>query len=320
MQRPRLNKFYLFLLALILLTFSFINSSNSSSFKAQAILQKADAKILLRPLKSKSENTKGSIETIISPDPIMVGDTVSVKVIKIKNEREPKVYFNKTKIPVFTLDENWHRGFIPLSANTKAGKYPLEIFYKGQVRKIDLIVNDTKYPLENLTLTKEVAALKASKIEKSLVAKALSTVSSKKLWNGKFILPSLAPKSTVYGVKRRINGHLDPDYFHKGLDFAGKDGSNIRAPEDGEVILAGNQSMGFVVNGNCIFLDHGHGIITAYLHLSKINVNEGDFVKKGQVIGKVGSSGIASGPHLHWGVYVLGMTVDPLFWTSMIIE
>ena len=75
-----------------------------------------------------------------------------------------------------------------------------------------------------------------------------------------------------------------------------------------------------MVNGNCIFLDHGHGVISAYLHLSSLLVKEGDFVNKGQVIGKVGSTGIASGPHLHWGMYVLGKTVDPIGWTSMIID
>ncbi|KAF0200512.1 MAG: lysostaphin, partial [bacterium] len=72
--------------------------------------------------------------------------------------------------------------------------------------------------------------------------------------------------------------------------------------------------------GNCIFLDHGHGIISAYLHLSSVMVKEGDIVKKGQIIGKVGSTGIASGPHLHWGMYVLGKTVDPLVWVNTAIE
>ena len=260
-------------------------------------------------------------EVIITPKIPHVGDTVVVKIAKDENEKStPKLYFEETKYPVFELSTNWYRSFIPLSANSKPGKYPIEILYKGKIRKIELSVNDTKYLVETLTLPKSVAGLRASKIERELVNKALSIASEKKLWTGKFILPNSHKRSTPYGVKRKINGTFDPDYFHKGLDFAAPLGSNIIAPENSKVILAGQESKGFVVNGNCVFLDHGHGVITGYLHLSKLLVKDGDFVKKGQIIGKVGSSGIASGPHLHWGLYIFGKTVDPLNWLNTSIE
>ena len=261
------------------------------------------------------------IEAIVTPNVASLGDTVSIKIRKGEKENKPpKIFFDKTKVPVFVLSDSWYRTFIPLSADFKPGVYTIEIFYKNQLKKIDLTIKTTEFPLQELTLAKETAALKASRIEKALVAKTLSTQSSKKLWDGKFIYPSLGHHSTIYGVKRRINGVINPGYFHKGLDFAASYGSEIKAAANGKVILAGRTSKGFVVNGNCIFLDHGHGVITGYLHLSKILVKEGDFIKKEQIIGKVGSSGIASGPHLHWGMYVLGKTVDPIKWTSMVIE
>ena len=279
-------------------------------------LSKAAVNHLLRPLHRENE----PIEVIIA-DTVNVGDTVSVKVKKIESEKSsPKVYFDKTKMPVFVLSDDWYRSLIPLSADFKPGKYILEIYYKGHAKKIDLNVTATKYPLQELTLTKEVATLKASRIERALVGKTLAVLSNKKLWSGKFILPSTSPQSTAYGVKRRVNGIINPDYFHKGLDFAAPYGNSIKAPENGKVILVGLEPKGFVVNGNCIFLDHGHGVITGYLHLSKVLVKEGELIKKGQIIGKVGNTGIASGPHLHWGLYVLGKTVDPICWTSMIIE
>lgn len=250
-----------------------------------------------------------------------VGDTVSIKVKKFEQVKgTPKVFFNKSKIPIFYLSDSWYRGLIPLSADFKPGKYQIEVFYHNKVKRTGITVNDTKYPIESLTLPKKVAELKASRIEKLAVGKALSIASDKKLWTSKFILPSNARQSTIYGVKRKINGVLSPSYFHKGLDFASPEGGAINAPENGKVILAGLESKGFIVNGNCIFLDHGHGVITAYLHLKSLLVKEGDFVNKGQIIGKVGSTGIASGPHLHWGMYVLGKTVDPIAWTSMIID
>ena len=296
-MKRRLNKFHLCLL------FSFLLST-FNNFAHCAISQSLDF-----------------IEFSLSPKTVYVGDTLSVKVTKIKDEKQsPKIFFDKTKYPAFSLSGKYYRSLIPLSANFKSGKYVLEIYYKGKVKRADLVVNETTYPLETLTLSKEVAALRASKTERALVGKALSEQSSEKLWSGKFIFPSDAPMSTVYGVKRKTNGVIDPDYFHKGLDFAGSLGSDVVSPENGKVILAGHNSMGFVVNGNCLFIDHGHGVVTGYLHLSSILVKEGDFVKRGQLIGKVGSSGIASGPHLHWGLYVLGKTVDPIKWINTTIE
>lgn len=301
-KQPKLNKFYSnTLVRLILLTFFTCLSLNLSF--------------------NSSFGQAGDFEVILMPQSSNIGDTVQVKIKTTNKDKEtPKVFFDRSKLPVFLIQGDWYRTLIPLSANFKPGVYPLDVFFHGKHKKIDLIVKETKFPIEELTLTKEVAALRASRIEKALVAKALSTKSEKKLWGGKFTYPSLAPKSTIYGVKRRVNGVINPDYFHKGVDFRAKQGSNILAPENGTVILTGYESMNFVVNGNCIFIDHGHAVVSGYLHLSEILVKEGDSVKKGQIIGKVGGTGIASGPHLHWGMYVLGKTVDPLFWTSMTVE
>ena len=264
---------------------------------------------------------KDSFEVVIKPEVASLGDTVSVKIGKLLDEKNsPKIFFDKTKVPVFSLSETWYRTLLPISADYKPGTYSIEIYYKGHARKIALTIKDRKYPLQDLTLPKTVSELKASRIEKDLVGKALSTYSSEKFWSGKFIFPSNGPLSTEYGVKRRINGVINPGYFHKGLDFAAAQGTDIKAPENGKVVLVGLVSKGFVVNGNCIFIDHGHGVISGYLHLSSVLIKEGDFITKGQIIGKVGSTGIASGPHLHWGVYVLGKTVEPLIWTKTIID
>ena len=295
--KPRLNKFHLsILIFFICLAFSELNYCFA---QAPAM----------------------SFEIVIKPEIASLGDTVSVKVQKLPGDKAaPKIFFDKTKVPVFNLSENWYRTLLPISADFKPGVYPVEIFYKGHVKRINLTVKDTKYPLQDLTLSKEVSELKASRIEKELVSRVLNTYSREKFWSGKFIFPSGGPLSTAYGVKRRVNGVINTGYFHKGLDFAAAFGSNIKAPENGRIVLAGLVSRGFVVNGNCIFIDHGHGVISGYLHLSSVLVKEGDFVKKGQIIGKVGSTGIASGPHLHWGVYVLGKTVEPLIWTKTIID
>ena len=76
----------------------------------------------------------------------------------------------------------------------------------------------------------------------------------------------------------------------------------------------GLESQGFRVHGNTIGIDHGQGVTSVFLHLSRIYVKEGDFVKAGQVIGAVGTTGASTGPHLHWGLYVQGESVDPTAW------
>ena len=250
-----------------------------------------------------------------------VGEAVPLKIKKAQNEKNvPKVYFNKTKLALFLLPDSWYRCLIPLSANLKPGEYPIEIYYNSKSKKSNLIVKPTDYPVEEITFTKEVAGIRATKTERNLVGKAINTLSDKKFWSGKFILPNKARTSTIYGVRRKINGILDPDNFHKGLDFAAQEGENVISPEAGKIVLVGLVSMDFAANGNSIFIDHGHGVVSGYLHLSSVLVKEGDIVNKGQIIGKVGSTGIATGPHLHWGLYVLGKTVDPFIWTKKLIE
>jgi murein DD-endopeptidase MepM/ murein hydrolase activator NlpD len=139
-------------------------------------------------------------------------------------------------------------------------------------------------------------------------------VSPEKYWNGKFLRPNNGPTTTGYGVRRYYNGVFAKDYYHRGVDYAGNYGSAIIAPAAGKVALLGRESEGYKVHGNVIGIDHGQGVTSIYLHLSRIDVKLGDMVKAGQKIGALGDSGAATGPHLHWGLYVHGKCVDPVPW------
>jgi murein DD-endopeptidase MepM/ murein hydrolase activator NlpD len=141
-------------------------------------------------------------------------------------------------------------------------------------------------------------------------------VSPQKYWNGPLLRPNKGEITTIYGVRRYYNGVFAKDYFHRGVDYAGAYGSNVIAAADGRVALVGREAQRFKVHGNCVGLDHGQGVSTIYLHLSRIDVKEGDFVKAGQVIGALGGTGAATGPHLHWGLYVFGQSVDPVPWRT----
>ena len=117
--------------------------------------------------------------------------------------------------------------------------------------------------------------------------------------------PVKGPLSSPFGLKRFFNG--EPRAPHSGLDFAVPTGTPVHAPAAGKVILTGD----YFFNGNTVFIDHGRGLITMYCHLSVIEVQIGDALTRGQVLGKVGATGRVTGAHLHWNVSLNDARVDP---------
>lgn len=112
--------------------------------------------------------------------------------------------------------------------------------------------------------------------------------------------------SGVFGSQRVLNGK--PKNPHSGVDVAAPEGDPIVAPADGKIVLA-EPDMYF--NGSMVFIDHGHGLKTAYLHMSRIDVKVGQLVKRGEKIGEIGKTGRVTGPHLHWMMYWFNTKLDP---------
>ena len=121
-----------------------------------------------------------------------------------------------------------------------------------------------------------------------------------------FDWPVVGRVSGVYGSQRILNGK--PKRPHYGLDIAAPDGTPVKAPAPGIVTLV-HEDMFFT--GGTVNLDHGHGVTSLFIHLSKIHVEQGERVEKGVVIGEVGSTGRATGPHLHWGMNWFRVRLDP---------
>ncbi len=130
-------------------------------------------------------------------------------------------------------------------------------------------------------------------------------------WDAPFRLPVQAPVTTEFATRRSYNGRY-PEGNHAGLDLGAAMGTPVLAPAAGVVTFAAKST----ARGNVIILDHGAGVFSTYAHLQRFDVGPGDVVRVGQVIGRVGSTGLSTGPHLHWEVWVDSANVDPLEWTK----
>jgi murein DD-endopeptidase MepM/ murein hydrolase activator NlpD len=126
-------------------------------------------------------------------------------------------------------------------------------------------------------------------------------------WRQRFVWPSRGRISGLFGSQRIYAGQ--PGAPHSGVDVAGPTGAPVVAPADGVVTLAASSP--FTLEGNLLMIDHGMGLNSAFLHLSKIDVKAGDIVRQGQRVGSIGATGRATGPHLHWGMKWHDERIDP---------
>jgi peptidase M23-like protein len=127
-----------------------------------------------------------------------------------------------------------------------------------------------------------------------------------RLWAARFTPPRPGKVTSVFGASREFNGEVTSRHY--GTDFAGKTGAPVRAVGRGVVALVAD----FFLAGNAVYLNHGGGLVTGYFHLSRVDVAPGDTVARGQMIGRVGRSGRATGPHLHWMARYGAITIDPM--------
>jgi hypothetical protein len=151
------------------------------------------------------------------------------------------------------------------------------------------------------------AALKKIATDQALKNKVFASTAPQPLWSGPFHAPlKIAPQSDSFGTRRVFNGKLAS--VHRGLDYHARTGTHVLAVNSGRVVLA----RPLYYEGNCVIIDHGLGLMTLYMHLSHFNVKEGSRVTRGQFIALSGSTGRATGPHLHLGVRWQGAYLDPV--------
>lgn len=165
-------------------------------------------------------------------------------------------------------------------------------------------------PLRPTKSTEAFLALRKPELER--IAAARETVTDAQGWRQRFIWPRIGRVSGLFGAQRIYQGQ--PGAYHGGVDIAGATGEPVVAPADGVVILAADRP--FTLEGNLLMIDHGHGLNSAFLHLSRIDVIPGQHVIQGQRIGAIGATGRATGPHLHWGMKWNEARIDPILLTG----
>jgi murein DD-endopeptidase MepM/ murein hydrolase activator NlpD len=154
--------------------------------------------------------------------------------------------------------------------------------------------------------TPEYARLRAGELQ--LIGRARGRLSPSMGWSQRFMWPARGRLSGAFGAQRIYRGGV-PAAYHSGADIAAGAGALVIAPADGVVTLA--PPPGFSLEGNLVILDHGMGLTSSFLHLSSALVRPGQVVHQGDPIGRVGATGRATGPHLHWSLVWNGARVDP---------
>jgi len=218
--------------------------------------------------------------------------------------------FDGLPLRFFTVD-GAALALVGVDLDRPPGRYPIEIEARDGTRlRAALEVVPRKFPEERLTVPKgyvepDRATLARIEREQRLLAGLWEKTAAEPYWKGTFLPPADGPSGSAFGLRRFFNG--EPRSPHAGIDFRAPEGAPVRASNRGRVVLA----RGLFFTGNTVVIDHGCGLFTLYVHLSEFGIYQGAWVDRGQEIGKVGMTGRATGPHLHFAVRLGDARIDP---------
>jgi murein DD-endopeptidase MepM/ murein hydrolase activator NlpD len=215
------------------------------------------------------------------------------------------------KVRMFKQQSGEWEGLMPVAVLDVPGTYPIEFHAAdgAAVATVSLTIRKTIFPTQNVSLAPQIEALHSTPEEMKTITGFRDAVSDVKYWHEPLVAPLPGCVISPFGVKRLHNGKPTGE-FHAGIDQRGAMDTPIHAAAAGIVKIV----QPFNVLGGTVAIDHGQGLETMYLHMSKLNVKVGDQVAAGDVIGYVGQTGRANGPHLHWVVYVNGVPQNPQQW------
>jgi len=219
--------------------------------------------------------------------------------------------FDGRRLQFFAVPAGGSMALVGVDLDRASGRYTIEVTTAtGPALRADLDVEARTFPEERLTVPKvftepDPATLERIAREARLLGALWEQSSPLPYWRGPFVRPTEGPAGSPFGLRRFFNG--EPRSPHAGIDFRAPEGSPVRASNRGRVVLARE----LFFTGNTIVVDHGCGLFTLYVHLSKVDVARGSVVERGQRIGAVGMTGRATGPHLHFAARIGEARIDP---------
>ncbi len=231
---------------------------------------------------------------------------------------QPVVSFAGSSYRMQAEQGSWS-AFIGLPVDTPPGGYAIEVSANGlTIAAGSVDVTATEFPVEYLELPPDPSALLVDTVaiqaELELLASLYREPSGPRAWNGQWLFPVSGAITNSFGSSRSING--GPLTPHTGTDIAADEGTPVVDAANGRVVFAGE----LYLRGNSVVIDHGAGVFSGYHHLSAIAVTVGQQITIGDLVGRVGKTGLADGPHLHWEAIVQGVRVDATLWTQMTLE
>ncbi len=252
----------------------------------------------------------GACAALPLPQESLVPGGVALVRIDAPAQDRPSVLLDGDPAMVLRDGDRW-LAVIGIPLDTPPGKLAVEVKRREAIpATVELVVKPKQYVMQKLRVSPGMVDLAPSDLERvnrerPVLKAAFATFSESAPTTLRLVQPVPGTRSSSYGLRRVFNGK--PRSPHTGMDIAAPAGTPVIAPARGKVLLADN----FFFGGNMVVLDHGQGLVTLYGHLSAIDVKPGDLVEAGRVIGKVGATGRATGPHLHWGVSLNQTMVDP---------
>lgn len=257
------------------------------------------------------------------PERVTAGEPIGIEILSWLGGTVA-VTLNGQELPVFDLGSRLAAlSLAPLGSED--GVWPLHVVatdVDGTVHEFfaNVTVTADPRPVEELSIPASVLSLsttEARDVEAAMVERVWANALPEPLWTDTFLLPVDGNTTSSYGDPRRYapGGRVS---YHEGTDTAAPQGTPIHATNAGYAVVAADFPT-YPIKGGLVIIDHGGGLMSYYLHQSRVLVEEGSFVERGQVIGEVGTTGLSTGPHLHWEMRLNNRGTNPLSWVGRIV-
>lgn len=246
----------------------------------------------------------------VTPKQVKLGETLRITC----SAEYSSAMLNGRTATLFEQPAGNHFGLLPISVKDLPGPATITLSRNdgGPPQQLRIVIRKTFFPSQNVKLSPEIEALHSTAEEIALLTGFKEKISDTRSWQDPFVPPVSGCMTSPFGVRRLHNGKPTGEY-HGGVDQRTPSGEPIRAIAAGVVTFA----QPFNVLGNAVGIDHGQGLESMYLHMSKLVVAAGAQVQRGDILGYAGSTGRSTGPHLHWVLYVNGMNVNPAQWIKL---